>query len=129
MWNKKHNSDTKISGHTFTKNWKIAQLPIKVHPSEKYCNSGGIDCQYLRWKDAGKTQPFCAWNLEYRGVDKMHENDTPTKGPLKFDDKGSQVLKAAFCRRLRINYYSNEMDTWENTEIDKPTVPEEPEEE
>lgn len=117
MWNRKHNDGEKISGHTFIHNWKVVQLPIKVHPSADYCNSGGLQCQYLRFKDAdGKTGPFCAWNFEQRGID-SRDRDTgkSLKGPLQYDDKQKNFIrKARFCRRLSERGY-NTTNTWENT--------------
>lgn len=114
MWNKKHNDDTKVSGHTYTKNWKIVELPIKVHPSDMYCNSGGIDCQYLRYKDDERKHPVCAWNFEYRGHDYGEAGGTAKK-PLHFDEKQGFVVKAAFCRSLTVKHYGNKYHTWENT--------------
>ena len=116
MWNRKHNSKTKISAHTYVKNWKIVSIPIKVHPSAEYCNSGGLECQYLRYKDAEQKQPYCAWNLEYRGMDKGSiSNGVPsTKGPLKIAETTGFILKAHFCIGLREDYY-NANNTWENT--------------
>lgn len=118
-WNKKHNSQEKISSHSFTNNWKVVNVPIKVHPSEDYCNSGGIDCQYLRWKDVEKTVPFCAWNFEYRG------SNLERKGPLKQDARQPFVVKANFCRSLSRNHWYSE-NSWENTEIKSdPQLPKE----
>ena len=108
MWNRKHNSGQKISAHSFTRNWKTVNLPIKVHPSENYCDSGGLSCQYLRYKDAEHTKPYCAWNLEYRGS--LYRE----KRPLQKDDKSGHILKAHFCRGLGNAYYSD-TNTWENT--------------
>jgi hypothetical protein len=116
MWNRKHNSNIKTSAHTFIRNWKVVNLPIKVHPSAEYCNSGGIECQYLRYKDVEKKQPYCAWNLEYRGRDMGNaaNGEPSTKGPLQIADKTGFVLKARFCRDLGESYY-NSVGTWENT--------------
>jgi len=117
MWNRKHNSNIKISAHTFVKNWKIVNLPIKVHPSAEYCNSGGLECQYLRYKDIEKKQPYCGWNLEYRGRDmgSIPYCKPSTKGPLQISNKTGFVLKARFCRDLSESY-NNSRNTWENTQ-------------
>jgi len=118
MWNRKHNSNDKVSAHTYTKNWRVVLLPIKVHPSDEYCNTGGLDCQYLRFKDVDRTRPYCAWNLEYRGKDygDISSGEPSTKHPLRYDDKTKQVFKCHFCRTLgRAYYQSQETNTWENT--------------
>jgi hypothetical protein len=117
MWNRKHNEQEKISGHTFVKNWKLVNLPIKVHPSAEYCNSGGLKCQYLRFKDPdGKTNPFCAWNLEYRGIDARDDKGCSQKKPLQYDDKQKNFIrKARFCAHLGESYYANYGNSWENT--------------
>ena len=117
MWNRKHNGEEKTSAHSFVRNWKVVNLPIKVHPSAEYCNSGGLMCQYLRYKDPEQTKPYCAWNLEYRGKDmgSIFNGKPSTKGPLQISDKTGHVLKARFCRDFGENYY-NGNNTWENTQ-------------
>lgn len=119
MWNRKHNSTDKISGHTYVRNWKIAVVPIKVHPSDEYCNGGGVDCQYLRFKDPERKHPYCLWNLEYRGIDRArYRNDDPTfkssKHPLLINATTNRVVKAEFCQSLG-HHYGRDDNTWENT--------------